>query len=89
MLVADDMARRSHLPSGMNDDAAQTEPLKPDWVLIAIHDSGEGNYYRYRVSGLNLNYPPTHPSHRFSWSVPSISDPRYDTTNAVRTHAAS
>lgn len=53
-----------------------------DWVLATIRDRGAGHHYRYQVSGTNLNFPPCHPSHNFTWSVPTLDDERYDTSTA-------
>lgn len=57
-------------------------PPAQDWVVETIHDRGQGEYYRYRITGRNLNYPPCHPSHKFSWSVRDLDDPRYDVSAA-------
>lgn len=57
--------------------------MTPDWILSRIVDHGPGAFYRYSVEGRNLNWPEDHSSHRFSWSVPNLDDPRYDTTNAI------
>lgn len=61
------------------------EPTPParDWVLAAVYDRGPGHFYRYQVSGINLNFPPCHPSHTFTWSVPNIDDERYDKAKVV------
>ena len=64
-----------------------TETPPMDWVLSEIYDKGPGHYHRYRVEGVNLNYPPCHPSRRFIWSVPSVDDPRYDKSAATLTQA--
>jgi len=55
-----------------------TPPVK-DWVLTSIHDHGPREYYRYRVKGRNLNYPPCHRDHLFCWHVPTLGE-RYDTS---------
>ena len=49
-----------------------------DWVVTSIEDRGPGTYYRYQVTGINLNHPEGHPDREFSWSVPSIDKDRYD-----------
>jgi len=48
-------------------------------VLTSIHDHGPREYYRYRVKGRNLNYPPCHRDHLFCWHVPTLGE-RYDTS---------
>lgn len=52
-------------------------PVK-DWVVTSIVDRGPGHYYRYQVTGINMNHPEGHSDRAFSWSVPSIDDDRYD-----------
>jgi hypothetical protein len=46
----------------------------PDWILSRIVDWGPGTYYRFSVSGTNLNHPIGCPDREFYWSVPD--DPR-------------
>lgn len=53
-----------------------------DWAVTRLTDRGGGEFYRYLVEGRNLNYPPCHPQHEFSWRVPRLDD-RYD-LSAVR-----
>ena len=53
-----------------------------DWKITSVEEF-PGDYYRFRVSGENLNYPPEHRERRFSWRVPNIDDARYD-WSAVR-----
>lgn len=55
-----------------------------DWKLTVVHDRGPGTYYRFHVEGENLNWPVGHRDRRICWSVPNVDDPRYDTTDAVR-----
>lgn len=49
-----------------------------DWLVTELVDRGPGHYFRFQVSGENLNYPPTHRDRRFSWSVVNVDDARYD-----------
>jgi hypothetical protein len=63
---------------------ARSVPPK-DWKLLTVHDRGPGHYYRFAITGLNLNWRPEARDYRFSWSVPSIDDPRYDTSEAIFT----
>jgi hypothetical protein len=58
-----------------------------DWKLLQVIDRGASNYYRYQVSGLNLNWRPEAPDYHFTWSVRTIDDPRYDVSEAVFTSA--
>jgi hypothetical protein len=60
----------------------QDAPEK-DWVVNVIVDRGPGIYYRYWLRGVNLNYPSDAYDREFSWSVPTLDDPRYDLSNAV------
>ena len=60
-------------------------PPEKDWKVLECEDMGPGNYYRYRVIGLNLNWKPEAADYRFSWSVPRIDDPRFDMSEAVKT----
>lgn len=64
------------------------ESTRPEWILSRIIDRGPGYYYRFAIDGENLNYPEAHPSRRFSWTVPNLDDPRYDTTRAYRVYWA-
>lgn len=52
-----------------------------DWRVHFYSDRGH-QYYRYRVSGENLNRPETHPDRWFSWEVPTLDEDRYDMSNA-------
>lgn len=53
-----------------------------DWKVLELEDTGPGNYYRYRLVGLNLNWRPEWPDYQFRWSVPSVDDPRFDMSEA-------
>lgn len=67
--------------------ADDPHPYPPDWIVDTIEDRGPGEYYRFRVTGRNLNFAPDHPDHRFEWRIPT--DPalfwRYVVTDAIRT----
>jgi len=39
----------------------------PDWLVNEVHR--QYGYYRYRVVGENLSFPPGHPDRKFAWSV--------------------
>lgn len=56
-----------------------------DWKVSHVLDRGAGHYYRYQVTGENLNWPEGLPEREFVWSVPSIDDPRYDLSTATFT----
>jgi len=58
--------------------------LARDWRLREVVDLGPGTYYRYRVSGQNMNVAPGGYGFDFSWDVPSIDDKRYDLDHAQR-----
>jgi hypothetical protein len=64
--------------------ASGFRPPAKDWKLSRIEDRGPGEYYRFRVTGENLNWPEGHRERPFTWDVPDIDDARYDTTDAVR-----
>jgi hypothetical protein len=51
-------------------------PSDNSWLVMhAEHVPGE--FYQYRVRGLNLCVPPTSPARRFSWSIPAFEPRRY------------
>lgn len=56
-------------------------PPKRDWLVHYVTDLGPGEFYRYRTSGENLNWPIGHYNRWFSWRVPNL-DPRYNLDNA-------
>ena len=56
-----------------------------DWIITSVTDRGAGHWYRYRIQGINLNYPTCHPSRRFYWTVRDLSDPRYDLSQVAPT----
>ncbi len=58
-----------------------------DWLLTEVEDKGPGHYYRYRVTGRNVNSLRGEYGHWFSWSVPDISDKRYHVTDSIIAHA--
>ena len=68
----------------MRDYAATTTIPAKDWRVTAVRDNGAGAYYRWSVEGENLNFPPASADRRFSWRVPSVDDPRFDLSDAVR-----
>jgi len=61
--------------------------MTPDWIVESIEATGEA-YYRLRVVGQNLNYPPGDPCRRFFWRVRDVSDRRYDLAGATIDPAA-
>ena len=56
--------------------------MKRDWIVRYITDRGAGAFYRYRVSGENLNHPIGHPDRRFTWDVPALCE-RYAIEDAI------
>jgi hypothetical protein len=62
--------------------APNTSALGPDWLVESVTDRGPQEYYRYHVSGLNLNHPPGVPDHHYSWSVRDL-DGRFELCSAV------
>lgn len=64
------------------DCLSDPDPPKRDWVVETVRDRGAGHFYRYGITGTNLNYPPCHPSRKFMWSVRDLDDERYDMTGA-------
>lgn len=58
--------------------------LARDWRLREVVDLGPGTYYRYRVSGQNMNVAPGGYGFDFSWDVPSVDDALYDLDHAQR-----
>lgn len=55
-----------------------------DWLVSKLEDRGPGEYYRYKVEGVNLNHPPCSMDRRFSWRVPSLCE-RFDLSAAIHT----
>lgn len=74
--AARDLAKKASPPPS-------TPPVR-DWKLRIIRDRGPHAKFRYEVQGENLNFPPTDKDYFFTWNVPDIDDPRYDTSNAIR-----
>lgn len=52
------------------------------WKVQTIKDDGPGTHYRYHITGLILDGD--RDPRAFSWSVPSLDDPTYDISTAVR-----
>jgi hypothetical protein len=43
----------------------------PDWMVTECYRN-PGDYYRYTIVGINLNYPEGHMDRYFRWRVPDI-----------------
>jgi hypothetical protein len=54
-----------------------------DWRILTVKDRGPREYYRFAITGHNLNWRPESRDYAFSWSVPDLDDPRYDLSGAV------
>ena len=71
-------------PRRYSDDLVQNPPAQ-DWLISTVLDLGPAHFYRYRVTGENLNWPAGHRDRAFTWSIPDSpkDNPRYDLTSAT------
>lgn len=58
----------------MVKDVMNPDPPVKAWIVDELVDRGCGQWYRYRVVGMNHHYDPPR---RFSWLVPALG-PDYD-----------
>lgn len=54
-----------------------------NWRVSRVTDRGPGNFYRFLVTGENLNFPPGHMDRKFVWSVPDLDAYDYDLSGAT------
>jgi hypothetical protein len=58
----------------------------PDWIVTSIEDLGRGEFYRWRVEGINVNCAPGAYGREFVWRVPEhpSTNRRYDLSRVAR-----